>query len=450
MEDQELAPAGYYGAFPSKEKGAPYGILWDGPWEQPFDSFGQVTRRMVRAIRDAGMPVFVKMRGSAGSVLNNDVEPVVLKELGCSLNTEAMSASEDRKPVWNADGPLSQLVDRCLVSIHHSVPRYDSLRSILEPSSFRFADRSEVEKTYRFRILMTALETDRVPDRAAIELMKKFGQVWVPCTRNFQVLMQHGVTNVRVVPHPMPQDRRYDLAGAKQRANKNGHGKYVFYNIGKWEPRKNHLGLMRAFLRMHGPAMNGAVLMIKTSRYGDYAGYPKTPEEALSIALQDQRVKDFGWTLEYAKKHVLWNTKFMSEDEIVGFHGFGDCYVSASHGEAWDMPAFDALVAGSRIVHVGFGGTEDYAYSALWNGETEPAHPGYRWGMARWAKVDEDALSKDMMSIFNRRGTQENFLKEGFLESCRMKSVGKLAKSLIMEVAGVTQEKLNEWSIPAR
>lgn len=433
----------------------PYGIVWEGPWHEASLSFGQVTRRMVRAIQEAGMPVSLKMPPGCDTLLTHEMDGSVFRELGCSVNEEGTAESRKAgvdETLYNHDGAISASLDRILVTIHHAIPRFDVLRNILEPPSSRFSDTNKVRELDKYRILLTALEVDRVPDQASVPLLQRFGQVWVPCQRNADVLKKAGVERVHVVPHPMPRDRMFELANSKRNAAKDK-STYTFYTIGKWEPRKNHLGMIRAYLRQFGPVENKTRLLIKTSSFGMFSDYPKNAEEALKIALEDERIKKLGWTEESARKHVLWNTSAMSEEQIVELHGFGDCYVAASHGEAWDMGAFDALIAGSSLIHTGFGGSEDYAWSPMWdekNGKTEVAHPGYRWGIARWAKVDEDTMSAQMFNLFNRRSVPENFLKPGAISRCQPMTVGKKCIELILENCGLTKENLDAWRLQAR
>lgn len=454
---EELEPAGYYGAQPSNVKGAPYGVVWEGPWIEPFDSFGQVSRRMVMALVGAGMPV---------CVLTNNIElfdnpsEVVCRELGCSVNAEATKLTRAReqegtgKPsttvVYNQDGPVGQTLDRILVTVHHTVPRFDVLNSILYPASSRFVPRADIMSTHRYRILMTAFETDRVPDAAAIPLLRRFGQVWVPCRRNADVLVDAGV-NAHVVPHPMPTERAADLASYKSSVRK-GLGKdslYTFYNIGKWEPRKNQLGLIRAFLMAFKAdiALGSTRLLLKTSPFGNFKDYPRDASEAISVALKHPAAIQNGWDEEKARKCVLYNSSFMSEREIMMLHARGDCYVSASHGEAWDMPAFDALAAGSKLIHVGFGGSEDYALNPIFHDDdsTEVAHPGYRWGQARWARVDEEALATAMLNA----DLASSSFWPGAVSECSPEAVGNLARKLILECAGRTEEEVHGWRLRA-
>jgi glycogen synthase len=46
----------------------------------------------------------------------------------------------------------------------------------------------------------------------------------------------------------------------------------------------------------------------------------------------------------------------MSDEEISGLHGLGDCYVCSSRAEGWGIPAFDALGHGKTLISNTYGG----------------------------------------------------------------------------------------------
>jgi hypothetical protein len=169
-----------------------------------------------------------------------------------------------------------------------------------------------------------------------------------------------------------------------------------FYHIGKWEPRKNQHQLLGAFLIAFSPKAR-ASLTIKTSGFGStWTGYP-TVEESVKFWLADERVKAKGWTEASLDRLVRIIDKKISDDDIHKMHEMNNIYVSSGLGEAWDIPAFEAKLAGNRLVYVGYGGPEDYA--------TEedvgiphtmgPVHSQYDWEPeAQWAKVNTEDFAE--------------------------------------------------------
>jgi glycosyltransferase involved in cell wall biosynthesis len=47
---------------------------------------------------------------------------------------------------------------------------------------------------------------------------------------------------------------------------------------------------------------------------------------------------------------VLCITNFLPQDKLDGLHSIGDIFVSTSHGEAWGIPAHDALGFGNPVI----------------------------------------------------------------------------------------------------
>src|SRR6185436_1924412 len=176
----------------------------------------------------------------------------------------------------------------------------------------------------------------------------------------------------------------------------------AFYTIGKWEPRKDHHRLIGAFLREFKPTET-ASLFVKTTPFGEWQDYPATPGASMAFWLRDPLVKANGWTLENYRSRVRIHTELFSEEKIETLHRLSSIYVSPSHAEGWDYPAFDALLAGNELVHVGCGGSEDYAPpSTLWVPyQLGPVHPGYvqmlNWHPeSEWAEYSIEALSRTL------------------------------------------------------
>jgi len=433
----------------------PYGIVFESSWSNASDSFGQVARRTIRSIVEAGMPVSVKMDTSRGISVGADYDPEVLSELGCTINHEAIQSRAEKAalrgesppntPIYNLDGPLGTSLRRILVSVHHMMPVHYYLRKAVQTESVKFSrskERQEVARLLKYKILMTAVETDRIAEVDAREV-SKFGQVWVPCPDNAKALVRSGVDEsiVRVVPHPILPAHEARLRSSKRR-NKGADEPYTFYNIGKWEPRKNQTTLILAFLRGFKPDEH-VRLVLKTSRFARWEGYPETAADALQAALQDPGVRAMGWTGENVANRVILNTSTLPGDEIIRLHGIGDCYVTATHGEGWDMPLFDAMVAGSHLISTRGGGASFYAedLADLIPCETEVAHRGYNLGHARWLKVDGHRVQEAMVHAYENRSRGKPFRPD----FCSPLAVGSLCIRNVLELCDLEGEKLTKF-----
>ena len=442
-------------AAPAKLQGTPYGVVWRGPWEHPADSFGQATRRMVNALEQAGMPVFLPSNYSIAGGQEVDVEPEVFLEMGRKVDEKATAERREKvgpsaPPVFDSSGPIGRHLDRNLATVYHVLPLPQVLHRCLYPHKSEHSDPGEVAKLHRYMVAMTALERDRV-DADTADMLRRFGQVWVPCQRNKKALEDSGVTNAHVVPHPVDERRAmalYEAKTASRSADFASVRPFIFYHIGKWEPRKNQHSMLRAFLRAFTPATN-VVFLLKTSKFfAKGKGYPDGPTECIQALLADPLVAERGWTAESAGKAIRVNDKREPESHMVKLHAYGHAYVNVSHGEAWDLPAYDALCVGNQLIHTGFGGSEDYVSrnhprGRVWQETdgTEVCHAAYRWGNARWARVNEDKVVEAMQEVFAGRGVTPPSSPLTFPAS----QVGVMSRQLLLQTCGLSEGDLRAF-----
>lgn len=275
-------------------------------------------------------------------------------------------------------------------------------------------------------IVATWWERDRA-HRDTVSVLRDCAELWVTCERNRTAFTSSGVPadRVHVVPYPLPDS--HPAQAAPVPAGKR------FYNIGKWEPRKNQAGLIGAFLHAYRPGE--ATLTIKTSAFGNFKHYP-SPERALAQWKTAGSVRARGWTDAEIARHVDVITRSLEDREIDALHANNNIYVSASYGEALDIPALEAKNAGNRLVHVGFGGSEDYAepddVRVQWR--IGPVDPHYNWEPgAQWAAYDAAALV-EALAVASPRANRTDVLT---LAGYRAAAVGQLMRDRIQAVFGV-------------
>jgi len=142
-----------------------------------------------------------------------------------------------------------------------------------------------------------------------------------------------------------------------------------------------------------------------------------------------------GWTNAAFRSRVTLIPGKVTEDAITKLHFMNNVYVSSSRGEAWNLGAFAAKVAGNRLVYVPYGGTEDFsdASDVKIPFHMAPVPESYRWEPgAEWADFDTDALCVTLA------GTQAptRFERPAWFEShFSLASVGTLMRKLVLEVA---------------
>jgi glycosyltransferase involved in cell wall biosynthesis len=111
--------------------------------------------------------------------------------------------------------------------------------------------------------------------------------------------------------------------------------KFIFYTISENVRRKNLGGLIKSYYSEFLPTEN-VVLVIKTN------GDPQRVQTMMREIGQ-------GMKLSYLPEIVVV-TERLSEDQLMGLHAHGTCFVQASCGEAWSYPAFDAMAMGKTPV----------------------------------------------------------------------------------------------------
>lgn len=183
-----------------------------------------------------------------------------------------------------------------------------------------------------------------------------FDQVWVPSVRTAAVLMQGGMTNnlVEVVPHA------YDEAYWAPRPRPES-SLYRFYYIGAWTVRKNPQGVVQAFMRAFG-RFDDAELILQSS--GVQAEQVRMVQISTGIPQED-------WPA------VRLSNERVSDDAIRDLHASCDCFVSASRGESWNLPAFEAMLMRRHIIVPKGQGTDDFlgwdTSAWLYNARMAPA-----------------------------------------------------------------------------
>jgi len=219
---------------------------------------------------------------------------------------------------------------------------------------------------------------------------------------------------------------------------------FVFYFIGEMNNRKNLAAFIKAFHLEFDPNEPVSIL-IKSNRYG------MSPEEcAMEIKNVCDKIK---LSLKKYKniedyKEDLIITDYLSEEELYGLHRACDCFVMPSYGEAWSIPAFDAMGFGKTPICSNTGGMADYLGGAgiLVEGRWEPVFgmsdtfEDLFTGEENWYSVDINELRKAMRKMYEMRSEQESdkyakMKRSGLSQAMKYshENIGKLIKELLNE-----------------
>jgi hypothetical protein len=369
-------------AAPGQKAVLPFGVIYQGAWVNPADG-------MARHVRESALALATQFPVRLGNVgiqlfLDEDVDPQVLRQVGY---LRKVSFSETA----------------CAVR-HIVIDSAGYLRAVVCPSGVNLVGKGAPDKVYGSTVLHTSLERDRVGGEIAREL-QKIRMVWVPCAANAAALRLSGVCEAQIGVIPYPYDPSTHLATQipAPRGREDVPSGKRFYSIGKWEPRKAHHAMIGAFLLSHTPK-DRACLTIKTHGWGKWKDYPE-PKASLAAWASDPAVIARGWRRDHIDRLVRLVTERLTDQEIADLHRKNNVYVSAGHGEAWDIPAFDARCAGNSLVYVGYGGPEDYTVAddehfVQVPHQMGPVDPAYKWEpSARWAVYELEDLAEAMAMV---------------------------------------------------
>ncbi len=403
-----------------------YAVMYTGEYETLWDGTAVAVRAHARALSMAGIPVL--LRSFTGTVVD---------ENGTARPAHSVAPHPQ---VEREIGPLElTTADSYYPIVKHLVVRdAEHLKRVIIPQG---AVEPDFEKGVKMRqgiydstIVYSVWERDRV-DPAIAKILSRVAECWVPCHANRDMLVRSGVPEEKifVVPHPYdPEDPILKLQRRKADTEWR-----KFYSIGRWEPRKGYVELVQAFLLAFRPT-DCVVLTIKYTG-GKWPGYP-TPEEALLACASEPTLQAAGWTLDRIRERVRLIEGRFPRAAILELHYRNNIYVSSSHGEAWNLPAFEACLAGNQVVYVPSGGVDDFVgnghVAVRPSDETIQVPNSYGWEAdAEWVDFWISDL-RDALQKAHGFASHDLAVTKGLvLRDYSLEAVGQLMRSRVLEVA---------------
>jgi glycosyltransferase involved in cell wall biosynthesis len=202
-----------------------------------------------------------------------------------------------------------------------------------------------------------------IPEDMVVSLTSTFHQIWVPSrvtARAFMPAQERVILDgyLRVVPHAF-SDATLEARRARP-VELPEDRPYRFYYIGGWNGRKNPSGVIRAFAKAFEPSDDVELVL----------HCPSVPKDTLIAALAST-----GLGIDEMAT-IAWSQRPRTDEEVLALHTQGDCFVSASRGEAWNLPAFDAMLAGRHVICPGGQGSDEFLRETsadLYGGMVTPA-----------------------------------------------------------------------------
>jgi glycosyltransferase involved in cell wall biosynthesis len=194
-----------------------------------------------------------------------------------------------------------------------------------------------VRSPARRHVVYTAWETDPMPEKWC-EALRAFDAVIVPSTFCAEIMGLDTFT----IPHSFDPGF-WRLTDAPK------NDVFTFYSIGAWGERKNTLGLLRAYLHaFRKKDRTRLVLIVDKANFlaiQSLIARSLIPQDELpGLVIPDQRLTD---------------------EEILRLHQDSDCFVTATRGEGFGLPIFEAAIMGKPIIAPDWGAQVEFLEGSL-------------------------------------------------------------------------------------
>lgn len=195
---------------------------------------------------------------------------------------------------------------------------------------------------------------------------------------------------------------------------------FVFYFVGELNPRKNIQALIRAFhLEFHKNEPTSLVLKVNGGNPESVANSVREMCHSIKSSMKIHQNPN-----QYKEDYII--SDYLQEEDLYRLHNTCDCFVMPSHGEAWSIPAFDAMGFGKTPICSSYGGMRDFVEDSgiLVEGIMQPvdgmnnSFNDLYVGNEDWFCIDINKLRKSMRIIYEMRNSSPSVYQ-------KMKEKGK-------------------------
>ena len=270
--------------------------------------------------------------------------------------------------------------------------------------------------------------------------INQMDEAWVINNQMLRVSKDSGIDiPITVIPHASDTSkfkRRYGPIEIPDSENN-----FVFYFIGDLNRRKNLSAFVRAF-HSEFDTDEPVSIVIKTSKYNT------SPHDcAAEVKEMCHNVKNglkLYPTIDHYKEDLIITDR-LNEETLRRLHAACDCFVMPSYGEAWCIPAFDAMGFGNTPICTDVGGMADFmddGEGILVSSREEPV-----FGMIEtfddlytanetWQSIDPLGLQAAMRETYNNSNSTDVYeaIKEKGrkrVEEYSYESIGNLIKKAL-------------------
>lgn len=288
-------------------------------------------------------------------------------------------------------------------------------------------------------------ETSHFSNSGWADYLNLMDEVWVPNNQMVSASRLSGVKRpIKVVPHTCDVSKYSQYY--EKIDNPLFNNKFMFYTIGDFNRRKNFAALLKAFhLEFHPSESVG--LFIKSGSYGSSDSECNANINHFINSVK-KSLRLYPNLEDYIQEVVITNR--VSDLEIMRIHYTFDCFVSPSFGEAWNIPAFDAMAMGKTPICTDIGGPADYLKNkegeyggSLIGGQMTPvffdANEATPFGLfcanEDWLDININELRMEMRSVYEMN-KDERLVKANI-------GIDRAYDFSYSEVGGIMKEILN-------
>lgn len=268
--------------------------------------------------------------------------------------------------------------------------------------------------------------------------LKLMDEIWVPnVDLKNKFITNDGFDNkkIKVIPHACDISK-YTKTLPKINFNVHNH-KFKFYYIGEINDRKNLESIIRCY-HSEFESYEPVSLVLKLKKFGSSAeALEKYITNVCSQIKNELRL--YKNVSDYNGEIIIANN--IPDEQIDLLHNTCDCFVSPSHGEAWSIPAFDAMAFGKTPICSNEGGPKDFITDKntgwLVDGvldicnHTDPAFKEIFTGREEWFHPSESEIKKAMRFYYENRNNIDRTTGLKRAEQFSYANIGNLIKDTL-------------------
>jgi len=192
----------------------------------------------------------------------------------------------------------------------------------------------------------TMFEADRIPTNWVFHAAAN-DLIIVPSDSSVRAWLASGVSEAKLRVCPLGVDGDFFSKSAEPLPLTGPEGKlvssyrYRFLNVSELRPRKNHLGLLRAWIRAT-KAKDDAILIVK------FTVFDSQTLDQFHVDLIETQSRIGRFLADAAP--VLFLFDIFSEEQMRSLYQTATHYISLSKGEGWDLAMMEAAAAGLHLI----------------------------------------------------------------------------------------------------